>query len=104
MQMTVIVGTKVNIEASESHQIRIVSYVLLRQVKVYVKIYKMSAIIKINKEQRMSFINSSPKQIEFGNQTSLANLGPGQYDMDSTEHKQLMSVLHPNKRRHSFIP
>jgi hypothetical protein len=45
----------------------------------------------------MAFINSSPKQIEFANQTSSANLGPGQYDIDSTEHKQLMSVLRPKK-------
>jgi len=36
MQMTVLVGTKVKIEASASHQIRIVSYLSLRQVSAYV--------------------------------------------------------------------
>ena len=45
----------------------------------------------------MAFVNESPKAINFINRTSSDNLGPGQYDVDSTEHKQLMAVLRPKK-------
>ena len=45
----------------------------------------------------MAFVNSSPKQIDFRNRTSTDNLGPGHYDIDSKEHKQLMAVLRPKK-------
>lgn len=45
----------------------------------------------------MAFVNSSPKKYDFHNRTSSENLGPGQYDVDSVEHKQLMAVLRPKK-------
>ena len=45
----------------------------------------------------MAFVNSSPQKYDFKNKTSSDNLGPGQYDIDSVEHKQLMSVLRPKK-------
>ena len=45
----------------------------------------------------MAFVSSSPQKYNFANKTSSQNLGPGQYDVDSTEHKQLMSVLRPKK-------
>ena len=45
----------------------------------------------------MAFVNTSPQKYDFKNRTSSENLGPGQYDVDSTEHKQLMAVLRPKK-------
>ena len=45
----------------------------------------------------MAFVNSSPSKYDFKNRTSSDNLGPGQYDIDSTEHKNLMAVLRPKK-------
>ena len=45
----------------------------------------------------MAFVSSSPKKLDFNNRTSSETLGPGQYDIDSSEHKQLMAVLRPKK-------
>ena len=45
----------------------------------------------------MAFVNASPSKYDFKNKTSSDNLGPGHYDVDSTEHKQLMAVLRPKK-------
>lgn len=45
----------------------------------------------------MAFVNTSPKKYDFKNQTSSQNLGPGQYDVDSVEHKNLMAILRPKK-------
>ena len=45
----------------------------------------------------MAFVNSSPQKYDFKNRTSSDNLGPGQYDVDSVEHKSLMAVLRPKK-------
>ena len=45
----------------------------------------------------MAFVSASPKNIQFANRTSAPAVGPGQYDIDSTEHKQLMAMLRPKK-------
>lgn len=45
----------------------------------------------------MAFVSASPKNINFINKTSSAMIGPGQYDVDSSQHKQIMSILRPKK-------
>lgn len=45
----------------------------------------------------MAFVSASPKNIQFANRSSAQAVGPGQYDIDSTEHKQLMAMLRPKK-------
>ena len=45
----------------------------------------------------MAFVSASPKNIQFINRTSAEAIGPGQYDIDSNEHKQLMAMLRPKK-------
>lgn len=45
----------------------------------------------------MAFVSQSPKKPDFKNQTSTDKLGPGEYDVESSEHKKLMAALYPKK-------
>ena len=45
----------------------------------------------------MAFISEKPLPGDFSNKTAAANVGPGQYDIDSQAHKQLVAAIYPKK-------
>ena len=47
----------------------------------------------------MAFTSQGAEKYEFvrNSEASKKGLGPGQYDVDSTAHKQLMAALYPKK-------
>lgn len=45
----------------------------------------------------MAFTAQSPSKHDFVRNSAAKPLGPGQYDVDSTAHKQLMAALYPKK-------
>ena len=45
----------------------------------------------------MAFTAQSPTKMDFVRNSAAKPLGPGQYDIDSTAHKQLMAALYPKK-------
>ena len=45
----------------------------------------------------MAFVSEKPLPPDVANRTAAANVGPGQYDVDSTAHKELMAAIYPKK-------
>ena len=45
----------------------------------------------------MAFVSEKPLPANIVNKTAAANVGPGQYDIDSVAHKQLMAAIYPKK-------
>ena len=45
----------------------------------------------------MAFVSEKPLPADVANKTAAANVGPGQYDIDSTAHKELMAAIYPKK-------
>ena len=45
----------------------------------------------------MAFVNQSPTKFDFANRSAADLVGPGQYDVERTQHKQLMAALYPKK-------
>ena len=45
----------------------------------------------------MAFTAQSTQKHDFVRNSASKSLGPGQYDIDSTAHKQLMAALYPKK-------
>ena len=45
----------------------------------------------------MAFVNQSPTKFDLSHKSAADLIGPGQYDVDSTQHKQLMAALYPKK-------
>lgn len=45
----------------------------------------------------MAFVSEKPLPDSVANKTAANDVGPGQYDIDSTAHKQLMAAIYPKK-------
>ena len=45
----------------------------------------------------MAFVSEKPLPEDVANKTAAMNVGPGQYDIDSTAHKELMAAIYPKK-------
>ena len=45
----------------------------------------------------MAFVSEKPLPPDIANKTAAVNVGPGQYDIDSIAHKELMAAIYPKK-------
>lgn len=45
----------------------------------------------------MAFVSEKPLPADMANKTAAGAVGPGQYDIDSVAHKQLMAAIYPKK-------
>lgn len=45
----------------------------------------------------MAFVSEKPLPPDITNKTAAGSVGPGQYDIDSLAHKELMAAIYPKK-------
>ena len=45
----------------------------------------------------MAFVSEKPLPETLAVKTAASNIGPGQYDIDSVAHKQLMAAIYPKR-------